>query len=158
MVVVVVAAVVVVVVVDVVEHTEMVTVWGNGGFSTVPAEGLWLCTWPAVPPLEEQSTCVNVGFRPGVPEIALPAALCESPTTLGTVAEQGPVDTTRLTGVFGGCWLPAAGTLRSDIPGGDLLRARGGLGPDREVAARDRGSRPRFARVRRRWAPEPMTG
>ena len=98
------------------EHTVIVTVCGKGGLSTVPAEGLWLCTWPGVPPLDEQSTWVNTGLSPGVDEIALPATVCVSPTTLGTVAEQGPDDTTIFIGVKGGCCVPAAGLCDATLP------------------------------------------
>ncbi len=157
-VVVVVAPTVVWVVVVVFEHTEMVTVWGNGGFSTVPAPGLWLCTWPAVPPLEEQSTCVNVGFSPGVLEIAVPAADCESPTTFGTVAEHGPFDTTMLTGVFGGCWVPAAGVWEATFPAETCCEQAELCVPTVRLLAGNECSRPMSARARRHWGPEPRSG
>jgi hypothetical protein len=105
-----------VVVVVVVEHTVMVTFCGNGELSTVPAEGFWLCTWPGVPPLWEQSIWLNTGVRPGVFEMLVFAALWVSPTTLGTVAEQGPFEMTRFIGVFGGCCVPAAGVCDATLP------------------------------------------
>jgi hypothetical protein len=55
-------------------QTVMVTVCGNGGIKTVPAEGLSLCTVPTVPPLCEQSTGVKDGVRPGVADMAALAA------------------------------------------------------------------------------------
>jgi hypothetical protein len=115
-VVVVVVADTVVVVVVVAEHTFMLTVWGNGGLKTVPAEGLWLSTVPGTPPLCEQSTCVKAGVRPGVLEMAPLATACVSVMTLGTVAEQGPEEMTRFIGVFGGCWVPAAGFCEATLP------------------------------------------
>lgn len=59
---------------------------------------------------------MNVELNPGVAEIALPAADCVSPTTFGTVAVQGPLDTTRLIAVLAGCWLPAAGAWDATFP------------------------------------------
>jgi hypothetical protein len=68
----------VVVVVVGVSQTVMVTVAGKGPFSTVLAEGLWLCTVPGVPPLWLQSTWVKAGVSPATPEIAELAAPCVS--------------------------------------------------------------------------------
>jgi hypothetical protein len=98
----------VVVVVDA-EQTVTVTVWGNGGLNTVPAEGLWLCTMPGLPPVCEQSTVVTAEVRPGVAAIAARAPPDESLTTLGTVAEHGPLEMPRLIGVPVGTSVPVAG-------------------------------------------------
>lgn len=48
--------------------------------------------------------------------IAVVAAACVCPTTFGTVAVLAPVDTTRLTAVFGGTELPAAGDWLITLP------------------------------------------
>ena len=105
------------VVVVVFEHTEMVTVCGNGGFSTVPAAGALALHLTRRAAARGTVDLRERRIQPRrVAEIAVPAADCVSPTTFGTVAEQGPVDTTRLTGVFGGCWVPAAGVWEATFP------------------------------------------
>jgi hypothetical protein len=106
---------VVVVVLLACEHTLIVTVWGKGGLSTVPADGFWVWTVPGVPPVCEQSTMVNTDVSPGVAVMAAPAEPWVSLTTLGTVAEHGPFEMTRLIGVAGCTCVPAVGVWEATL-------------------------------------------
>src|ERR1700719_2046033 len=84
------------------------------GFSSVPANGLSLITFPAATvPLDCGGTVPTVSPAPG---LALVAADCVNPTTLGTGTCAGPVDTTRFTAVPGFSSVPANGLSLITFP------------------------------------------
>ena len=107
---VVVVVVVVVVVAD--WHTEMVTVVPL--FTCAFAAGLWLSTLPGWAPPAHAVSKVVLATRPA-PVMADVAAACDCPTTPGTET-QLPLDTTRLTGVFGGSLAPGPGLCADTRP------------------------------------------
>src|ERR1700735_493512 len=92
----------------------MVTV--AGVFTVDPPVGVWLCTVPGVPPLEEQSTLATAADRPDTAWMAPTACAWVDPPTLGTTAVAGPVDTCKFTGVVGGSCVPAAGFCPATSP------------------------------------------
>ena len=103
---------VVVVVVDVDWQTEMFTAVPLATW--VPAAGDWVSTLPDVAPLGHVVSVVWLATSPA-PVMADCAALADWPTTLGTEM-QGPLETTRLTGVLGGTVAPPAGLCDDTSP------------------------------------------
>ena len=103
-------------------HTEMFTVVPL--FTCAFAAGLWLSTLPAWAPLGHPLSKVALATRPA-PVMADVAAACDWPTTPGTET-QLPLDTTRLTGVFGGSLMPGPGVCAETTPLGWLEQACSG--------------------------------
>ncbi len=93
-------------------HTEMFTVLPFG--TCALAAGFWVSTFPAVAPPAHVVSKVVLATRP-TPVMAVWAAVCDWPTTLGT-ATQLPLEMTRLTDVLGGMVAPAAGSCADTTP------------------------------------------
>ena len=85
----------------------------------VPATGLWLITLPAGTVLLD--AVVTVPTTKPAPVIAVVAAACVSPTTLGTLTVAGPVDTTMFTAEPKFTLVPAVGLWLITLPDGTVL-------------------------------------
>jgi len=87
--------------------------------AAVPASGLWLMTLPEATVL--LVAVVTVPTVSPAPVIAVDAAACVSPTTLGTLTAAGPVETTRLTGDPDAALAPAIGLWLMTLPEATVL-------------------------------------
>ena len=91
------------------------------GLTCVPAVGLSLITLPEATVL--LAWVVTVPTTRPASVIAVVAAACVSPTTLGMATVPGPEDTTRLTAPPGFTWIPAAGLSLITLPAATVLLA-----------------------------------
>jgi hypothetical protein len=123
------APVITVIAADCVSPTTLGTVTGAGPDDTVrftaepastlaPPGGLWLITSPEG--TVELDAVVTVPTVRPAPVIAVDAADCVSPTTLGTVTGAGPEDTVRFTAEPGATLAPALGLSLITLPAGTV--------------------------------------
>jgi hypothetical protein len=101
------------------EDTTMLT--AEPAFTDVPELGLWLSTLPAGTVVLD--CVVTVPSTRPAPVIAVVAAACVSPTTLGTDTGAGPLDTTRFTAEPRFTNVPAAGFSLITLPAATVLLA-----------------------------------
>jgi acetoacetate decarboxylase len=97
---------------------ETVKATADPGATCAPAAGFWLITWPAGTVLLD-AWVIAPTLNPA-PLIAVEAAACDRPTTLGTATGAGPVETVKATADPGATCAPAAGFWLITWPAGTV--------------------------------------